>query len=185
MDERVVLVDPDDRPLGSAPKLEAHRSGVLHRAFSVFLFDDEGRLLLQQRAHTKYHGGGLWANTCCGHPRPDEPTEAAAARRLREEMGLGAVLTHAGSFLYRAEVEHGLTEHELDHVFVGRTDGDPQPDPAEVAGWRWLRPEELRGEIARDPARFTVWFERALAVAIGHQLARSPDQGFGARGAAS
>jgi len=165
--DSVVLVDADDRAVGTAGKLDAHRTGVLHRAFSVFVFDAQGALLLQQRAHGKYHSGGLWTNTCCGHPRPGEPTAAAAVRRLREEMGIACRLASAGRFLYRADVGPGLVEHELDHVFVGRSDREPRPDPAEVAGWRRVTLTDLRRDLARRPERYTAWFERALDVASG------------------
>ena len=164
--DAVVLVDAADRVVGAAAKLDAHRSGVLHRAFSVFVFDSQGSLLLQQRARGKYHSGGLWTNTCCGHPRPGEATAAAAARRLREEMGIACAVRDAGWFVYRAEVGGGLVEHELDHVFVGRSDREPSPAPAEVAGWRRVPLADLRSELDRMPARFTAWFPRALAVAL-------------------
>lgn len=165
--ESVVLVDAGDRVVGTAPKLDAHRSGALHRAFSVFVFDSHGALLLQQRARQKYHSGGLWTNSCCGHPRPGEVTRRAAGRRLREEMGIICPLAEAGVFLYRAEVGHGFVEHELDHVLVGYANGEPVPDPAEVAGWRRRQIPELRAELARAPERFTAWFPRALEVALG------------------
>ena len=166
-DEHVVLVDASDRVVGSAPKLEAHRTGTLHRAFSVFVFDAHGDLLLQQRARRKYHSGGLWTNTCCGHPRPGESTVSAAQRRLREEMGMTCALEVAGSFLYQAEVGGGLVEHELDHVLVGRSGDEPVPDPGEVAGWRRIPIGDLRHELASTPGRFTAWFAEALAVALG------------------
>jgi isopentenyl-diphosphate delta-isomerase len=158
----VILVDRSDRALGSAPKLEAHERGELHRAFSVFVLNARGELLLQRRAGDKYHSGGLWSNTCCGHPRPGEETASAAARRLREEMGFGCELRHLGRFTYRAELGDGLVEHEVDHVFAGRHDGDPRPDPREVEAWRWVSPEALREEIQRDAGRFTPWLAAAL-----------------------
>jgi isopentenyl-diphosphate delta-isomerase len=165
-----VLVDASDRVVGSAAKIDAHRFGTLHRAFSVFLFDSEGALLLQQRARRKYHSGGLWTNTCCGHPRPGEITTAAARRRLREEMGLDCALDEAGSFLYRAVVGHGLEEHELDHVLVGHSDDEPVPDPLEVGGWRRVRILDLHQERARTPRRFTAWFAQALEIALRASL---------------
>jgi isopentenyl-diphosphate delta-isomerase len=160
--EWVVLVDADDRPLGTAEKLAVHREGRLHRAFSVFLRDDQGRLLLQRRASHKYHSGGLWSNTCCGHPRPGEATRDAARRRLREEMGVDAELEPVASFIYRETVGHGLVEHELDHVVLGRLEGPPRPDPAEVSEWRWVKLEDLRADLRAHPDRYTVWLQPVL-----------------------
>lgn len=166
MDEIVILVDERDRERGAAPKLAVHRTGELHRAFSVFVFDSTGRLLLQQRAGTKYHSGGLWTNTCCGHPRPGEDIVDAGERRLSEEMGFGAGLRHAGAFTYRAEVGGGLVEHEFDHVLVGTFDGEPAPAPAEVDAWRWLSPQTALAECTAYPERFTPWFAQALRLAL-------------------
>lgn len=160
--ERVILVDARDVPVGEAEKLEAHRRGALHRAFSVFLLDRAGRVLLQRRAASKYHSGSLWSNTCCGHPRPGEGAAAAAARRLQEEMGVQCPLEPAGAFVYRAQLGE-LVEHEYDHVFVGRFDGSPEPDPAEVAEWRWETRGELQADLAAHPERYTVWLAKALA----------------------
>src|SRR2546423_9920022 len=129
--EQLILVDSSDREIGVGEKLETHREGRLHRAFSIFIFDGAGRLLLQKRAPTKYHSGGLWSNTACGHPRPGEETVAAAHRRLREEMGFDCELRAAFGFLYRAELRERLIEHEYDHVFVGEFRGAPAPDVAE------------------------------------------------------
>jgi isopentenyl-diphosphate Delta-isomerase len=157
-EERVILVDERDREIGTAPKLRAHREGALHRAISVFVLNGRGEMLLQRRAHAKYHSGGLWSNACCSHPRPGEETAAAAARRLKEEMGLRTPLRWVHSFTYRAALADGLWEHEYDHVFVGRTDADPRPDPGEVAEWRWVAIDELSRELERHPERFTVWF---------------------------
>ncbi len=159
--ELVVLVDDADRELGTADKLTVHRDGRLHRAVSVFLFDDAGRWLLQRRADGKYHAPGLWSNTACTHPRPGEAPPDAAARRLREEMGVRCLLKPAFSFLYRAEILGGpepLVEHEFDHVFVGRFSGEPAPAPDEVSAWRWVGAEALRDELARAPERYTPWF---------------------------
>jgi isopentenyl-diphosphate Delta-isomerase len=165
MEDLVVLVDEQDHAVGTASKLAAHRTGALHRAFSVFLFDGRGRLLLQRRALAKYHSGGLWTNTCCGHPRPGESVTDAAGRRLREEMGIACALRPAGAFRYRARLGE-LEEHEFDHVLVGRFDGDPRPAPDEVADWRWVEPDAAARELAEAPDRFTAWFDRALALAL-------------------
>ena len=167
-EERVILVDALDREIGSEEKLRAHRAGVLHRAFSVFVFDDEDRVLLQRRAASKYHSGGLWSNTCCGHPRPGEATAAAARRRLREEMGIDCVLEERFAFTYRAELPAGLVEHELDHVFTARFHGDVAPDPAEVEAWKWTPMRELEAECATHPDRFTAW----LPIALGEMAGR-------------
>jgi isopentenyl-diphosphate delta-isomerase len=168
VEERVILVSPDDEPVGTAEKLAAHRSGALHRAFSVFVLDEGGRILMQRRADGKYHAGGLWSNTCCGHPRPGEETETAAERRLREEMGFSCELTDLFSFTYRVDMGNGLWEHEIDHVLTGRHEGAPAPDPAEVAEWRWLLPDALEREIAREPDRFTPWLLPALVGLLDH-----------------
>lgn len=162
LSEQVVLVDRQDRPIGTEEKLAAHRRGVLHRAFSVFVFNDEGELLLQRRAPGKYHSGGLWSNTCCSHPRPGEPTDRAARRRLGEEMGIDCDLEHLFSFSYRAAFPDGLIEHEYDHVFVGYSDEVPRCDPGEVMDYRWTSLPALRADMDEDPASFTVWFRMAL-----------------------
>ena len=161
--EHVILVDERDAPVGVAEKLEAHRAGALHRAFSVFVQDRAGQVLLQRRAEAKYHSGGLWSNTCCGHPRPGEDTRAAATRRLREEMGVACALEAVGGFVYRARLGE-LTEHEFDHVFAGRFDGDPRPDPAEVVEWRWMNLDALTRDLEARPERYTVWLVNALSV---------------------
>ncbi len=156
--ECVVLVDCNDRPLGVAPKLEAHRRGQLHRAFSILIHDGAGRLLLQRRNKGKYHSGGLWANTCCGHPRPGEETGAAAMRRLNEEMGFSCPLERWRHLTYRAAVGNVLTEHELVHLFVGLWRGAVAPDPKEVEAHEWRSLQSLRQEIASNRERFTAWF---------------------------
>ena len=158
----MILVDASDREQGSAEKLDAHMRGLLHRAVSVLLFDSRGRTLLQKRAAGKYHSAGLWSNACCSHPRPGEETLAAARRRLREEMGVDAPLAHALSFVYRAEVGGGLVEHELDHVFVGRFEGEPRPDPAEVEAWEWRDAARLLSEVYAEPERYAPWLPLAL-----------------------
>lgn len=156
--EQVVLVDPADQEIGTLEKLEAHQKGLLHRAFSVFLFRSDGRVLLQQRAEGKYHSGGLWSNACCGHPRPGEPVTTAAIRRTHEELGVACALQAQGSFLYRAVVGAGLVEHELDHVFVGQLDVEPMPDPGEIMDHRWVLPAELEQLLQAHPEQFTAWF---------------------------
>jgi isopentenyl-diphosphate Delta-isomerase len=167
-EERVILVDSEDNEIGTAEKLSAHRDGLLHRAISVFVMNEAGEMLLQRRADGKYHSAGLWSNTCCSHPRPGEQPIDAARRRLREEMGISCELRPAFSFTYRADFDSGLTEHELDHVFVGtvaeseREGARPAPHPEEVSDWRWIGLPDLERELAEDPTRFTVWFPLAL-----------------------
>lgn len=156
--DEVILVDADDRPLGTMAKLEAHRLGLRHRAISVVVRDRHSRLLLQQRAAGKYHSAGLWTNTCCSHPRPGEATIDAASRRLSEEMGFTCPLTFLFSTHYRADVSNGLIEDEIVHVFRGRFDGTPDPDPREVANWCWKTPEEVARDMDERPDRYTVWF---------------------------
>ena len=160
--EQVILVDEQDRELGASEKLAAHAAGRLHRAFSIFVFDSDGRLLLQRRAKSKYHSGGLWSNTCCGHPRPDEATPTAARRRLREEMNFDCELRAAFEFLYRAEFENELIEHEYDHVFVGDFDGAFVPNESEVEDWRWATQDELRRDLRERPEEYTYWLRAAL-----------------------
>ena len=168
--EQVIVVDVEDRAVGSAPKLEAHVAGMLHRAVSVFVTDGAGRVLLQRRALEKYHSAGLWTNSCCGHPRPGETPVQAAARRLVEEMGVRCALVPAGTFHYRADLPNGLVEHEIDHVFVGTWQGEPRPDPSEVAEWRWVTLGELQRDLREHPSRYTAWLAPALAQAESHPL---------------
>ena len=157
--EQLILVDEHDRELGACGKLEAHRAGALHRAFSVFVFDRRGRLLMQKRARDKYHSAGLWSNTACGHPRPGEATAEAARRRLREEMGFDCALREAFGFVYRAELEGALVEYEYDHVFFGTHEADPAPDPTEVEEWRWVGMDELRRGLREEPRRYSYWLK--------------------------
>jgi isopentenyl-diphosphate delta-isomerase len=167
-EEHVVLVDAEDRPLGTLGKLAAHEQGVLHRAFSVFVVRrNQGRaeLLLQLRARGKYHFGGLWTNTCCGHPRKDESPVQAGERRLPEEMNFSCRLTLVGSFVYRATADNGLTEHELDHVLLGRHEGEvPAPNAEEADGARWIAFDALDRELAAQPGEFTPWFAQGYAI---------------------
>lgn len=160
MREYLVLVDESDRPVGRIEKLAAHESGLLHRAFSVLVFNERGEVLLQRRAEGKYHSAGLWSNTCCGHPRPEEQTMSAARRRLREEMGFECDLTQVGTFRYRARLDNGLTEHEIDHVFVGEFDGEVCPNPEEVVDWSWIDTGELSTRLQSESDAFTFWFRQ-------------------------
>ncbi|NOZ62620.1 MAG: isopentenyl-diphosphate Delta-isomerase [Calditrichaeota bacterium] len=160
--DSVILVNKSDTPIGTEPKLPAHQKGLLHRAFSVFIFNRDGEMLLQRRAWEKYHSPGLWSNACCSHPRPGEDTAAAAHRRLKEELGFDSEIEEKFHFIYRAEFDNGLIEHELDHVFIGQYDGEITPDPAEVAEIRWINPNVLKQEIAEKPDEFTVWFKIVL-----------------------
>ncbi|EJL93397.1 isopentenyl-diphosphate delta-isomerase, type 1 [Pseudomonas sp. GM102] len=162
MEELLILVDQHDRKKGFAPKLQAHQQGLLHRAFSIFIFDQAGRLLLQQRAFGKYHSQGLWTNTCCGHPRPGERTLAAAKRRLQEEMGMTCSLRKVSTLLYREQVSNQLIEYEFDHVFVGISDGDPVANPEEAHAWQWLKLSQICERITAGPESFTFWFRRIL-----------------------
>ncbi|AVO59706.1 isopentenyl-diphosphate Delta-isomerase [Pseudomonas chlororaphis] len=160
MEETLILVDQDDRPTGFAEKLLVHQEGLLHRAFSIFIFDQQGRLLLQQRALTKYHSQGLWTNTCCGHPRQGEETCSAAKRRLREEMGIECELHAVAHLLYREQVSNQLIEHEYDHVFAGIYSQDPIANPDEAQAWQWLSLAELSQRISVAPQTFSVWFRK-------------------------
>ncbi|MEQ9187927.1 MAG: isopentenyl-diphosphate Delta-isomerase [Cryomorphaceae bacterium] len=160
--EKVILVDEQDQAVGHMEKMEAHRKGALHRAFSVFIFNDQGEMLIHRRALEKYHSGGLWTNACCSHPREGESTEEAAHRRLKEEMGFDCALQEQFSFIYRAVLDNGLTEHELDHVFVGRFNGKPIPHPEEVSEWRFVSLARLERDIMLRPYAYTVWFKIAL-----------------------
>ena len=158
----VILVTPLDEEMGYMEKMEAHQKGLLHRAFSVFIFDREGRMLLQQRAAQKYHGGLLWTNACCSHPYPNEHVKDAAERRLREELGFSIELNKILSFTYKAEVENNLIEHEYDHVFAGEYEGEIKPNRDEVAEHAYFGMEEIAKLIEEKPANFTTWFRIAF-----------------------
>ncbi len=159
MEEKVILVDEHDNQIGTEEKMSAHRAGKLHRAFSIFVFDDKKRMLLQRRALSKYHSGGLWTNTCCSHPREHEQVMDAAHRRLKEEMGFDTKLKEVFSFTYFAELDKGLKEHEFDHVLVGKYTGkDIRPDPNEVDSFRWATLEEVAEDMKERPNQYTAWF---------------------------
>ena len=160
--EQVILVDRHDRRVGTAEKLSAHTHPRLHRAFSIFVFNSQQSLLMQKRAEGKYHSAGLWSNTCCGHPRPGEPTRDAARRSLYEEMGFRTALRRALRFQYNIPVGDGLSEHEYNHVFTGAFDGTPISNPAEVADWRWIGLDEVVADARTNPEKYTQWFPPAL-----------------------
>jgi isopentenyl-diphosphate Delta-isomerase len=162
MIEEVVLVDENDTPVGLMEKMEAHRLGLLHRAFSVFVFNSQNELLLQQRAFTKYHSAGLWSNTCCSHPRHNEDTSAAAKRRLQEEMGMDLELNYKTNFIYKTTFDNNLTEHEFDHVYTAISNTLPAINVEEVNNYRYLGLEKLKEEIKEKPEEFTSWFKIAI-----------------------
>ncbi|MCX8020076.1 MAG: isopentenyl-diphosphate Delta-isomerase [Chitinophagaceae bacterium] len=161
-EERVILVDENDEPLGEMEKMQAHRTGALHRAFSIFLFNKKGEMLLQKRADDKYHSGGLWTNACCSHPRPGEEIAEAARRRLMEEMGIETRLQKAFHFIYKTRVSNNLTEHELDHIFTGEFDGPVPFNPDEVSEICFKTPAEIRKWLNTHPEQFTEWFRLAF-----------------------
>jgi len=156
-EEHVIVVDQFDTAVGTMPKLEAHEKAVLHRAFSVFIMNDKGETMLQQRAPQKYHSPLLWTNTCCSHQRIGESNIEAGKRRLKEEMGFETELTELFSFIYKAPFDNGLTEHELDHVMIGYYNGDPQINTNEVSDWKWMKPEDAREAMRLYPEQYTVW----------------------------
>jgi isopentenyl-diphosphate delta-isomerase len=176
--DAVILIDPFDRMIGSADKLEVHRLGALHRAFSILIFNSRSQLLLQKRAMSKYHSRGLWSNTCCGHPRPGEMTEKAARRRLREEMALDCKLRKIFSFTYKADLEDGLVERELVHVFFGKSDDNPTLTPSEAEDWKWVDLATLIVDIRLRPNQFTYWFRICLDLINGQLGKRDLDRGF-------
>ena len=160
--DMIILVDRNDKEIGYEEKIKPHLEGRLHRAFSVFVFNSDGEMLLQQRARSKYHSGGLWTNTCCSHPRRGEETEKAAHRRLSEEMGFDCPLEEQFTFIYKAKLDRGLTEHEFDHVFFGTYNGEVEPDPEEADGYDWVTIDNLKKDMKLNPDKYTVWFKIAL-----------------------
>lgn len=171
--EQVILVNPQDEPIGVMEKMEAHQKGLLHRAFSVFVFNKKGEMLLQQRAKEKYHSGGLWTNTCCSHPAPGESTDAAALRRLQEEMGFQTPLKEGFSFMYKTTFDNGLTEHEIDHVFIGEYEDAIEPNTAEVEHYEYRTMDSIRDAIQHTPQFFTSWFKIAFPVLETYLVTRA------------
>lgn len=160
--EFVILVDSNDLEIGQMEKLEAHEKGLLHRAFSVICINQQGEILLQQRASNKYHSRNLWTNTCCSHPRPGESIEIAAKRRLQEEMGFSCEVKPLYHFIYFTPLENNLSEHELDHVLIGYYDGEVNPNPEEVQAYRWIQLADLEQEVEQNPEQFTFWFKEII-----------------------
>lgn len=156
--EHVILVDEQDRETGTMEKMEAHEKGLLHRAFSIFLFNENGEMLLQKRASKKYHTGGLWTNTCCSHPRENESMDEALQRRLMQEMGIQCPVNKAFTMLYKSSLANGLTEHEFDHVYYGYFSEEPKPNPEEVEDWKYISLGELKADVEKNPENYTPWF---------------------------
>lgn len=159
MDENVILVDKNDTQIGLMSKLDAHKKGILHRAFSVFVLNNNNEIMLQKRAYNKYHSGGLWTNTCCSHQREGENTIEAGKRRLLEEMGFETELKILTSFIYKVEFENGLTEHELDYLLIGKYLKSPVINKQEVADWKWMKVELIADDIKLNPNNYTSWFK--------------------------
>lgn len=160
--EEVILVDEHDREVGTMEKLEAHQKGLLHRAFSILVFNSKGELMLQQRAIHKYHSGGLWTNTCCSHPRPGETAIAAGKRKLIQEMGFDCELTYSHKFIYKVELDNNLIEHEWDHVLVGYYNDKPEINTSEAMNWKFIALDALQKDVAENPQHYTQWFKMIL-----------------------
>ena len=158
-EEKVILVNEKDEQIGLMPKMEAHEKALLHRAFSVFVFNEQNELMIQQRAFGKYHSPGLWTNTCCSHQREGESNVEAGKRRLQEEMGFSTELKDTISFIYKAPFDNGLTEHEFDHILVGNYNGEPNLNPEEVNAWKWMSLEDLKSDMEKHPQLYTEWFK--------------------------
>jgi isopentenyl-diphosphate delta-isomerase len=157
--KQIILVDENDVPRGTMEKMEAHRKGELHRAFSIFIFNSKGEFLLQRRALNKYHSGGLWTNTCCSHPQPNETIEESVHKRLYEEMGFDCELKNTFHFIYKTKLDNELTEHELDHVFIGYYDAPPKINVTEVSEWKYVGINEIKLRLKNSPESFTIWFK--------------------------
>lgn len=169
MNDQVILVDRNDVQIGTMSKLDVHQKGWLHRAFSIFIFNSEGEMLLQQRALDKYHSAGLWSNTCCSHPSPGEVMDVAAQRRLAEEMGISCKIVPAFSFTYKANFKNGLIEHEFDHVYIGVSDEVPILNRAEVNDWKYIQVSVLVDDIKKNPSQYSEWLKECLEKVIDHK----------------
>lgn len=169
----VILVDKNDHQIGVMEKLEAHEKGLLHRAFSVFIFNNQGQLMIHQRALSKYHSPGLWTNTCCSHQQIGETCLEAAQRRLNEEMGFDCEMEEIFQFIYRAEFSNGLIEHEYDHVFIGHFNELPNINPDEVNAWKWISPKELDADLRANPNSYTEWFKLSWQRVLQYQIEKA------------
>lgn len=173
-EEKVILVNEKDEPIGLMPKMEAHEKALLHRAFSVFVMNAKGETMLQQRAKDKYHSPLLWTNTCCSHQREGESNIDAGKRRLMEEMGFTTDLKELFNFVYKAPFDNGLTEHEFDHVMVGYFEDEPNINPDEVADWKWMQPEDVKKDIEENPNEYTAWFKIIFERFYDHLIENTP-----------
>ena len=171
--KEVILVNEFDQPIGVLEKLEAHQKGLLHRAFSIFIFNDSNELMLQRRAFDKYHSGGLWTNTCCSHPDPNEGVLEACHRRLQEEMGFDTELDFVTSFIYRAELDQNLIEHEFDHVYIGKYRDNPVINESEVSEWKFVNLADLENDMKKHPDHYTVWFKIIFSKVKEHLLSQT------------
>lgn len=170
MEEKIILVDENDNEIGAEEKIKTHKEGKLHRAFSIFVFNNKNELLLQKRANNKYHSNGLWSNTCCSHPNLKEGIEEAAYRRLKEEMGFNCELKKIFSFCYKTPFNNGLIENELDHVFIGKFNGKVKPNAEEVEDYRWASIDKIKQELEEKPENYSYWFKLAFPKIIGFKL---------------
>ncbi|MFB0560795.1 MAG: isopentenyl-diphosphate Delta-isomerase [Candidatus Lokiarchaeia archaeon] len=159
----VILVDENDKEIGTEEKMKTHKEGKLHRAFSIFIFNSKGEMLLQKRAKSKYHSGGLWSNACCSHPRPEENLEQSTHRRLKEEMGFDCDLQKAFHFVYKTSLDNNLTEYEFDHVFIGEYDEEVKINQNEAEDFKWVSIDTLKEDVEKNPENYTVWFKIALS----------------------
>ena len=163
MKNMVLLVDEEDNVIGEEEKIKAHQNGgKLHRAFSILIYNDKGEMMLQKRAKSKYHFGGLWTNACCSHPKPGEPINQTIHSKLMQEMGFDTELNEVFSFIYKADFDNGLTEYEFDHVFVGKYDREPKINPEEADDWKWIGMEKLNQDVLENPEKYTPWFKIIL-----------------------
>ncbi len=168
MEKRIILVNEKDEVIGDEEKLKAHLAGLLHRCISIFIFNSKGEMLLQKRAKSKYHSGGLWTNAVCGHQNPGEENDPAAHRCLKEEMGFDCSMKEIFTFTYQADLDHGIREHEFDHVFLGVFDGEVKPNPEEAEDFKWVSAEWLREDVKKNPDNYTYWFKLVFERALGH-----------------